>query len=440
MKVVVRSSVVDAPVDDVFAWHRRPGAMGRLLPPWQPVRVLEETRHLGAGRAVLALPGGLRWIAEHDPEAYDPPRLFVDRLTSLGRVVSWTHRHELEPDGERTVVTDSVETNLPARLVRPVLAYRHRQLAGDLAAHRRPYAAGRSLTIAVTGSSGTVGQALVPFLTTGGHRVVRLVRRPPARPDERRWSPEDPDPEMLAGVDAVCHLAGASIAGRFTESHKRAIRDSRLGPTRALAEAAARAGVTTFVSASAIGLYGPDRGDEVLTETSARGDGFLADVVAGWEDATAPAVDAGLRAVKARTGIVQSPRGGVLRLQRPLFAAGLGGPLRADAWLSWIGIDDLVDIYHRALLDDALDGPVNGVAPAPVSGRDHARALGRALHRPAVLPTPGLGPRLILGREGAAEMALASQRVRPEVLLGLRHPYRFPDLEQALRHLLGTAS
>lgn len=438
MNAVVRSSVVDAPVDEVFAWHRRPGALARLLPPWQPVRVLDETRHLGAGRAVLGLPGGLRWVAQHDPDGYDPPYAFVDRLTSLGRAVSWTHRHELERHGERTVVTDRVETNLPARLVRPVLAYRHRQLADDLAAHRRGYA-GRPLTIGVTGSSGTVGQALVPFLTTGGHGVVRLVRRPPVHPDERRWAPEDPDPALLDGVDAVCHLAGASIAGRFTAGHKQAIRDSRLGPTRALARAAARAGVRTFVSASAIGFYGADRGDEILTEASDRGDGFLADVVAGWEEATGPAADAGVRVVTVRTGIVQTPRGGALRLQRPLFAAGLGGPLRADAWLSWIGIDDLVDVYHRALLDDDLAGPVNAVAPVPVSGRDHARALGRALHRPAVLPTPAIGPRLLLGSEGAAEVALASQRVRPSILLAAGHAYRFPTLEPALRHLLGTA-
>lgn len=436
---MVRTSVVDAPVDEVFAWHRRPGALRRLLPPWQPVRVVEETRHLGAGRAVLALPGGLRWVAEHDPDGYDPPYLFVDRLASLGKVVSWSHRHELLPDGGRTRVTDRIETSLPSRLVRSMLAYRHRQLADDLAAHHRPYAAGRSLTIAVTGASGTIGQALVPFLTTGGHRVVRLVRHPPTRADERRWSPEEPSPELLAGVDAVCHLAGASIAGRFTEGHKQAVRDSRLGPTRALAEAAARAGVATFVSASAIGLYGADRDGEILTETSERGDGFLAEVVAGWEASTTPAADAGARVVEVRTGIVQTPRGGALRLQRPLFAAGLGGPLRADAWLSWIGIDDLIDVYHRALLDDALAGPVNAVAPAPVSGRDHARALGRALHRPAVLPTPAFGPRLLLGREGADEVALASQRVRPAVLLGLGHPYRFPELEPALRHLLGTA-
>jgi uncharacterized protein (TIGR01777 family) len=314
-----------------------------------------------------------------------------------------------------------------------MLGYRHAQLGADLAAHHRTYAAGRSLTIAVTGSSGTVGRGLVPFLTTGGHRVIRLVRGAPKGADKRRWDPSAPAPDLLDGVDAVVHLAGASIAGRFTEAHKAAIRDSRIEPTRRLAEAAARSGVRTFVSASAIGVYGADRGDEILTESSARGTGFLADVVADWEAASR--VD-GPRVVNVRTGIVQTPAGGALRLQRPLFAAGLGGRLGSgEQWLSWIGIDDLVDIYHRAVLDETLEGPVNAVAPEPVTGRDYAQTLAHVLHRPALLPTPALGPRLLLGKEGAEEMALASQRVEPTALES--HQFRHPTLEAALRHVLG---
>ncbi|MFE3998609.1 TIGR01777 family oxidoreductase [Nocardioides sp. YIM B13467] len=298
--------------------------------------------------------------------------------------------------------------------------------------------------MAVTGSSGTVGRALVPFLTTGGHRVIRLVRHAPAgedehgrsgaRGDQRRWDPSAPGPDLLDGVDAVVHLAGASIAGRFTAAHKTAIRDSRIEPTRRLAETAARSGVRTFVSASAIGIYGADRGDEVLTEASARGTGFLADVVADWEAASR--VD-GPRVAQVRTGIVQTPAGGALRLQRPLFAAGLGGRLGSgEQWLSWIGIDDLVDVYHRALLDETLVGPVNAVAPEPVNGRVYAQTLAHVLHRPALLPTPTLGPRLLLGKEGAEEMALASQRVEPAAL-GSQHQFRHPTLEAALRHVLG---
>ncbi|NGN91984.1 TIGR01777 family protein [Nocardioides sp. KC13] len=424
---------VEAPVEEVFEWHRRPGAIHRLMPPWMPGEVRVEATDLADGTAVLSLGRGVDWVARHDPEAYEAPHLFTDRLASL-RPLSWTHRHEFAASGDATLVTDRIETNVLGKMVDRMLGYRHAQLAADLAAHHRTYAAGKALTVAVTGSHGTVGRALVPFLTTGGHRVLRLVRHAPTGADERRWDPAAPAPDLLDGVDAVVHLAGASIAGRFTEAHKAAIRDSRIEPTRRLAVAAARGGVRTFVSASAIGIYGADRGAEVLSETSSRGGGFLADVVDDWEAASR--VD-GPRVVNVRTGIVQTPAGGALRLQRPLFAAGLGGPLGSgEQWLSWIGIDDLVDIYHRAILDPGLEGPVNAVAPEPVTGRVYARTLAHVLRRPALLPTPAFGPRLLLGKEGADEMALASQRVEPAAL-GADHEFRHPSLEAALRHVLG---
>lgn len=252
-----------------------------------------------------------------------------------------------------------------------------------------------------------------------------------------------PDPGLLAGVDAVIHLAGASIAGRFTDGHRRAVRDSRIGPTRRLAELVAETpgGPTVLICASAIGFYGYDRNDEILTEDSDRGDGFLADVVADWEDATAPAEQAGTRVVRIRTGIVQSPSGGTLRLLRPLFSAGLGGRVgNGRQWLSWIGLDDLTDIYHRGLWDTELSGPVNAVAPEPVRNIDYTRTLARVLHRPAVLPVPALGPRLLLGEQGARELACASQRVNPARLQGAGHRFRQAHLEQALRHVLGRAA
>ena len=200
---------------------------------------------------------------------------------------------------------------------------------------------------------GLVGSALTAFLTSGGHRVIRLVRHAARSKDERQWRPDAPAPDLLSGVDAVVHLAGASIAGRFTAGHKAAIRDSRIEPTRLLAQAAADSddGPHVFVSASAVGIYGFDRGDALLCEESVRGDGFLADVVADWEAATHPAAGAGLRVVTVRTGIVQAAAGGTLRLMRPLFLAGLGGRLGSGKqWLSWIGLDDLIDVYYRALV------------------------------------------------------------------------------------------
>ncbi|MHA3021102.1 TIGR01777 family oxidoreductase [Mycobacterium sp. BMJ-28] len=441
-------SVVDHRLDEVFAWHARPGAMRRLVPTWQPMTALKETASLADGQAVLGLPGGLRWIAQHDPTGYDPPHRFVDVLASDGlsswparTIGRWRHTHEFSAAGaDSTRVYDRVETVLPASVLRPMFVYRHAQLADDLAAHRDAAAAGSApLTVAITGAGGMVGSALTAFLTSGGHRVIALVRRPAGGPVERQWNPAEPDPGLLVGVDAVVHLAGASIAGRFTEQHRRAIRDSRIEPTRALAELAGRtAGVRTFVSASAVGFYGFDRGDTPLDETSGRGDGFLADVVADWEAATTPAAATGLRVVNVRTGVVQSSAGGTLRLLRPLFSAGLGGRLGSGAqWLSWIGLDDLLDVYYRALYDDRLSGPVNAVAPHPVRNAEYTAALGHVLHRPTLLPVPSLGPRLLLGEQGVRELAEADQRVLPAKLQRLGHRFRRPGIEAALAHELG---
>jgi uncharacterized protein (TIGR01777 family) len=336
---------------------------------------------------------------------------------------------------------DEVDTTVPGAMLRSTFAYRHRQLAEDLAAHRDAADAGAGpMVIAMTGSSGLVGTALAAFLSTGGHRVIRLVRRDPRNADERRWEPGKPAADLLDGVDAVVHLAGESIAGRFTNAHRRAIRDSRIEPTRRLADVAAAAtgGPRAFVSASAIGFYGYDCGDTVLNEDSPRGDGFLADVVADWEAATASAADAGLRVVTVRTGIVQSSAGGTLKLLRPLFAAGLGGRLGSGRqWLSWIGIDDLLDIYYRALYDTRLVGPVNAVGPEPVRNAEYTGALAATMHRPALLPVPSFGPRLLLGRQGAVELAEANQRVRPERLDALGHRFRCMTVTDALAHQLG---
>jgi uncharacterized protein (TIGR01777 family) len=451
------SSVVSTPIDEVFAWHSRPGALTRLSPPWQPVRVGQEATSLRDGRAVLLFPGGVRWVAQHQPDGYDPPRQFVDQLVSVGlpmaavfskalpKVVSWRHVHGFhDADGAATRVEDDLQTNVPEAALRQMFGYRHRQLAADLKAQQ--WARARQpepLTVAVTGSSGLIGTELTALLTTGRHRVIKLVRHPARGQNERQWNPQRPAPDLLQGVDAVVHLAGASIAGRFTDAHKREVRDSRIEPTRRLAELAAStasdgAGPKSFISASAIGYYGADRGDEVLTEFSPRGTGFVADVVADWEAATTPAADAGLRTVLVRTGIVQSPKGGTLRLLFPLFEAGLGGKIGdGRQWLSWIGIDDLTDVYLRALTDPALSGPVNAVAPDPVRNADYTKTLGRVLRRPAVIPVPGFGPRLLLGEEGAKELAEASQRIRPDALLTAGHPFRYTRLEPALRHVLG---
>ena len=437
-------SVVPFSPEGIFTWHERPGALRRLLPPWLPVRVVEEAASLRDGRAVLGLPLGLRVVAEHRPDGYDPPHSFTDE----GALLGWRHTRLFSATGEgSTLVEDRVRAPVPGALLRQMFAYRHRQLAGDLAAHARASAWARSstgpMTVAITGSSGLIGSALVAFLTSGGHRVVRLVRRAPATPDERNWDPAEPAKDLLAGVQAVVHLAGVPIMGRFSESHKRLVRESRTGPTRRLAEVAARAaagggGPACFVSASAVGYYGYDRGSEQLDEASSQGDGFVAALVGDWEAATAPAAEAGLRVVNVRTGLALSPRGGLLGLLYPVFFAGLGAKLGSGRqWMSWVSLDDLLDIYLRAIVDSNLSGPVNAVSPAPVTNAEFTRVLADVLNRPALLSVPAPVVNLALGHEAAQEFALAGQKVVPAALTKAGHEFRQPSLEVALRHLLG---
>ncbi len=444
-----RSSEIQAKPAEMFAWFSRPGAIRRLLPPWLPLKVIQEAKSLRDGTAVLGLPGGLRWIAQHQANGYRPERKFVDELVPRGlravatRAVNWKHEHLCEPSGEdTTTIIDRVSSNMPARQIERMLAYRHRQLGGDFAAHQRAADAGLApLTIAVTGSGGMVGEALCAFLSTGGHRVIKLVRSTPKTVDERRWDPLAPENDLLDGCDAVIHLAGASIFGRFNDAHRHAIEASRIEPTRALAELAARSNVSRFISASAVGIYGAMAGPAPVDEKSTLqpdSSDFLADVVQRWEQA-ASAGESMMRRVQIRTGIVLSPRGGMLAILRPIFTAGLGGRLGAGTQrLSWIGLDDLVDIYHRALWDTKLDGPVNAVAPHPVTNIEFTKALARVLRRPAIIPVPAGAPKLLLGTQGAQLLAMADQQIVPQKLLDTGHEFRHEHIELELAHSLGA--
>jgi uncharacterized protein (TIGR01777 family) len=434
---IEHSSTIGHSIEDVFVWHERPGALARLLPPWQPIEVETEAVSLAEGTAVLRLPGGIRWVARHSD--YDPPRRFVDDLVSLP--LPWRHVHTFEAEGPRaTRVTDTVTTPVPASLLRPTFVYRHLQLADDLEAIAGLRRLGpTSSTVAITGSSGLIGTALRAFLSSAGYRVVRLVRRRPVSEDERAWDVAAPDPAVFEGVDAVVHLAGATIAGRFSEAHKTAIATSRIEPTRRLVDALVRSGgPRVLLASSAIGYYGPDRGDELLEEAADPGRGFLADVVARWEHATQAAAEGGVRVVTVRTGVVLSARGGMLKALRPIFSAGLGGRIGdGRQWISWIDLDDLTDVYARALVDARIDGVLNAVSPFPVRNEDLTATLARVLRRPALLHVPEPALRALLGTEGVRELARASQRVTPGRLHALGFRFRRPGLEASLRHQLG---
>lgn len=443
----------------VADWFARPGAVTRLTPGAAPLTPRAAAADLAAGETVFAMPAGLTWRARHDPAAFIPGRRFADEVVNAPwrALTGWRHVHELAdsrgPDGAGTVVVDRIRARVPAAALRGLFAFRHATLAGDLAAADRlagvlgiGAAAGREpgerlprLTIAVTGASGTVGTALVALLGTAGHEVIRLVRGEAAGPGERRWDPEAPAADLLEGVDALVHLAGAPIAGRFTEAHLAAVRDSRVGPTRRLAEAVAAAGTPVAVSASAVGYYGADRGGEILDEDAAAGPRTeaLAGIVADWEDAWAPARAAGARVALLRTGLVLAGGGGLLPPLAGLTRACLGGRLGSGRqWFPWIALDDLVDLYHRAALDPALAGPVNAVAPGGVDNAAFTRTLAEVLRRPVGPPVPAAGPALLLGRRGAAELALADQPAVPARLVSMGHVFRHPGLAGALRHEL----
>ncbi len=295
------------------------------------------------------------------------------------------------------------------------------------------------MNVVVTGSSGLIGSALMPLLTRSGHTIRRLVRGSHTE-GLARWNPHDGslDGRVLAGADAVVHLAGESIAtGRWTAARKARIRESRvLGTTllaRALVELDRKPAV--LVSASAIGIYG-DRGDEVIDERSIPGRGFLAEVCSEWEAATRPAANAGIRVVNCRIGVVLSSTGGALAQMLPPFRLGLGGVMGSGRqYMSWIAIDDVVGAIEH-LLGAPVAGPVNLVAPHPVSNREFTKTLGRLLRRPTVLRMPTFALRLGLG-EVADELLLAGARVQPARLTASGYRFRHPALEGALGHLLG---
>jgi len=454
-----RSVRLPFPADIVFAWHTRPGALERLTPPWERIQVLERSGGIEDGGQVtvkIGSPFAFRWVARH--RDYEAGRQFTDEQIR-GPFSRWVHQHRIEPDGdEACILTDRIEYTPPLgpvgaaaapAVIRPrldrMLTYRHETLRQDLAAHAR-FADRPRLRVAVTGSTGLIGRALVPFLTTGGHHVVRVIRGRRAGEGEASWEWHlgRIQADRLEGLDAVVHLAGENIGARWTRDRRRRIRESRGIGTRFLAETIARLSrrPAVLVSGSALGIYG-NRGDETLTEESATlgaPPDFLTEVGREWEAATDPARAAGIRVVLPRFGLVLTPAGGVLGRMLPPFQAGVGGPLgNGRQQMSWIAVDDLLGIINHLLMTGSLSGPINATAPNPVTNREFAMTLGRVLNRPALLPVPAAALRLVFG-EMADVALLASQRVVPARLQAAGFGFRYPELEPALRHLLGRSA
>lgn len=423
------------PRQEVWRWHTRPGAVTRLTPGFLPMRVEREAASIRSGTTVFSLPAGQKWVAKHLDDGYVAGRQFTDVAANqpLRAATQWRHQHRFEDAGEGTLLIDDVTASIPEAILRPAWAYRQRQLVQDLSFIASLPKVGPK-TVAMTGSSGLVGTHLRAQLTTAGHTVIPLVRGK-AGPGERHWDMEHPAPDLLEGVDGVIHLAGESIMGRFTEEKKRKIRDSRVEPTRRLAQLAAASGADVFVGASAVGYYGTDAGTIPHTESDGPGEGFLAEVCAEWEDA---AQAEGLRTVNIRTGLALSGAGGLLPVLKASVNAGLTAQFGdGDFWMSWVALDDLTDLYTRVLLDDTVSGPVNATAPEPVTNAEMSSTLADLLNRPNFLAIPAFGPKLLLGSEGAKELALANQRVVPAAAAEHGWQFRYPTLEAALRHELG---
>ena len=292
--------------------------------------------------------------------------------------------------------------------------------------------------ILLSGSSGLIGQALLPSLKSGGWSVVRLVRGPASGEDELSWDPAQPiSPQAVSGFDAVIHLAGESIFGRWTEDKKRKILDSRVAGTLNLATALAQAEEKpkVFVSGSAIGYYG-NRVEETLREDSAPGTEFLAEVAEKWEEATTPAVQADIRTAHLRTGIVLSPKGGALKAMLLPFKLGGGGRIGSgQQWMSWIDIRDMVGGIHHILKNDLIQGAVNLVAPKPVRNAEFASTLASVLSRPAIFPMPAFAVKAIFGEMGEA-LLLGGQKVEPGKLISSGYPFRYRELRGSLEGLL----
>jgi uncharacterized protein (TIGR01777 family) len=445
---------------ELFAWHTREGAFERLAVPWEPLRVVARAGGIrDGGRVVVELSiAGMpvRWEAQHF--GYEEGRVFRDRQVS-GPFAFWEHTHEVLP-GEgpdaAAVLRDRIEYEMPAGRLGDVLggdavtrrllhmfSFRHRQLRRDLVRHARASAAGLApSTIAVSGASGLIGDALCAFLTSGGHRVRRLVR-PRAGvapgPDDVRWDPEagEIDSQALEGVDAAVHLASENVgASRWTPERKRRIRDSRVKGTRLLATAlgALPRPPRVLVSASAVGFYGL-RTQGSVDERAGPGDDFLAEVARVWEESTAPAAERGIRVALPRFANVLDPRGGALAKMLPIYKAGLGGRVGGgEQEFPWVALDDAVGAIHQALFDRTLLGPFNVVAPEAVTNAKFNEVLARTLGRPAVLPVPGFALKVAFGE--LANALLSGPRVLAarleQVGFGFLHPTLAPALEEML--------
>jgi len=451
---------VSLPVEaeSAYAWHEHDSAFNRLSPIWETTRMVSSEGIREGGRAIIAIPspvGSMHWHAEH----FDvhKGKEFSDRQQK-GPFHFWMHRHLFEGADSGCVLNDIIRYELPLspvsdlfagwfvqRKLAAMFAYRHKVLSNDLV-FWKSLPEKKVKRILLTGSSGLIGSELAPFLRMGGYEVIGVSRRAEPGRTSVCWDLSKPNPEdasvLLDGkpLDAVIHLAGESIAeGRWSEAKKQRLIRSRVDATNNLIVGLQKLGLSprVFISASGVGLYG-DRGDQILTESSAPGAGFLGELAQAWEAAArASEMAFSARSVQMRMGAVLTPRGGALAKMLLPFKCGVGGVLgNGRQWMSWVALDDVLYAVTYALETQAVSGPVNLVSPHPVTNAEFTRTLAQVLKRPAVLPAPAFALRLVLG-ELADELLLNSQRALPRELLESGFEFKHADLRDALSHMLG---
>ena len=452
--IYVKRTKINAPVELLFSWHERDGAISRLTPPWAPLKLtgrrgrgIEKGVKVSFRLSIFKIP--MVWQAEH--VEYEKNKMFKDRQVK-GPFSLWEHTHRFIPDGkECSIMEDKIEFKLPfGWLSRPfygfakrefdrMFAYRHRVLKYDLEHHVEKTCSKR---IFVTGASGTIGSMLVPFLRTCGHEVIRLVRKKrELLPDERFWDPYNGvlDLESEGPIDAIINLNGVDISrGRWTDSRKKQIMDSRTIPTRLLVEKMKSLDPkpAVFISSSAVGFYG-ERKDEVLSEAEGMGDCFISRVCKQWEAASLDAQNAGIRTVQLRIGVVLTPAGGALARMELPFKAGCGVRLsHGRQYMSWISMDDALSGILALLNNETIQGPVNLVAPHPVTNTVFSKTLARVFSKPVFFVLPRFVALLLWGQMGK-ETLLTSARVSPGALLENGFSFQHESLFSALKDVLG---
>ncbi|WP_457551523.1 TIGR01777 family oxidoreductase [Desulfobacula sp.] len=452
--VYIKRTKINAPVETVFSWHERQGAISRLTPPWAPLKMIaregdgvQKGVKVAFRLKIFKIP--MIWEAEHID--YQKNKLFKDRQTR-GPFSKWVHTHRFIPDGkENSIMEDHVEFKLPfGFLSRPfygfakkeferMFGYRHRVLKYDLEHHMIKI---KKKRILVSGASGTIGSALVPFLRTCGHEVIQLVRKDKnLSKNELFWDPYNGilDLEKAGPIDAVINLNGVDISrGWWTQKQKKKIMDSRIIPTRLLVEKMAgldqKPGV--FISSSAIGFYG-EGGDAILTESTDKGKYFISRVCSQWEDAAVDAQKADIRTIRLRIGVVLTPAGGALARMELPFKTGCGVKLsNGRQYMSWISMDDLVSGILYILNTRKIKGPVNLVTPHPVTNKVFSETLAMVFSKKVFFTMPKFLALALWGKMGK-ETLLTSARVSPEMLLKNGFKFQHGTLLEALKDLLG---